>query len=503
MGVRVIPYFSHGDICAHDDTYHVSLNRKSSAAFVLVFALVLIFAGAAGEKAHAISRETIIARAQHWVDLKVPYSQSVTFEGYRTDCSGFVSMAWVLPPPGRSTRDIAQVCAPITKEQLLPGDILLKPGSHVAIFAGWANPERTVWRSLEQSGSNGGAVSRLVPYPFWGDTSFLPYRYLGIGDDYLDVIEPVYGLDRYETAVRASWVAYPVRGSARTVVLATGESWPDALSGAALAGTLDAPVLLTRKQALPDVVRDEIIRLGATRVIVLGGKGAVDELVLRTVDELPGVSVERIEGRDRYETAAQVARTVAAERAQSGRGPVTGVYLATGSDFPDALAVSPAARFTGRPILLTAPSSIPTHTIEALADLGASEVWILGGEGAIEETVSARIAATGAKVSRVFGHNRYTTALAVAAHSESIGLRWAGLGVASGTSFPDALAGGVAQGRVGSLMLLTPSDAMVTEVESAIRAKRGQIGRVRCYGGYAAIKEVPRARIAHAMRGVR
>lgn len=494
MGVRAEP---------HSAYTRGLVSPALCAVFVFVLALALMFAGAAVEAAHAISRETILARAQRWVDLRVPYSQAVTFEGYRTDCSGFVSMAWVLPTPGRSTRDMAQVAVPIRKEQLQPGDILLKPDSHVAIFAGWANPERTVWRSLEQSGSNGGAVSRLILYPFWGDTGYLPYRYARLGDDYLDVIEPVYGRDRYETAVRASWVAYPARGSARTVVLATGESWPDALGGAALGGALDAPVLLTRKHALPDVVRDEIVRLGARRVIVLGGRGAVEDSVLTTVGGLPGVSVERLGGLDRYETAASVARAVAAERALAGRGPVTGVYLATGSDFPDALAVSPIAHVTGRPILLTAPSSVPTHTLEALTDLGASSAWVLGGEAAIEETVSARIAAAGVTATRISGRDRYTTALAVAAHGESLGLGWAGLGVAAGTSFADALAGGVAQGRSGSLMLLTPPDAMNADVESAIRAKRAQIGRLHCYGGYGAIGEVPRARIAHAMRGSR
>jgi len=472
---------------------------RAATLFVVAVFFVLAFIQDAG----AISRDTIISRAQRWVDLGIPYSQTSRFEGYRQDCSGFVSMAWVLPTPGRTTRDLAQLCVPITKDQLQPGDILLKPGSHVAIFAGWVDPERTRWRSLEQSNSRGGAVSRVIVYPFWSETGYSPFRYSGVGDDFLDVIEPVWGLCRYETAIRASWTAFPVRGSARDVLLATGESWPDALGGASLAGVLDAPLLLTRSNTLPAGVRDEIVRLGASRVFVLGGEGAISVEVMNAVDRISGVSVERIGGADRYETAGQIARRTALERQRVGKGLPTTAYLATGEDFPDALSVSPVAYATEQPIVLTRPSSADTSTLELLRDLQVGEVFFIGGPGAIATSVAGQVAATGLSVTRISGADRYATSLAVAAHGESLGVGWGGLGVAAGTTFPDALAGGVAQGRLNSLLLLTPSHNIDAGVESAIRARRAQIGKVRVYGGPAAVTEAPRARIAHAMRGTR
>lgn len=456
-------------------------------------------------EAYAVTRDGIINRAQRWVDLQIPYSQTARFEGYRTDCSGFVSMAWGLPTPGRTTRDLAAVSTTITREQLQPGDIMLRPGVHVAIFAGWHNAERTHWRSLEQSNSQRGAVSRVIPYPFWGDTGYIPRRFNGLGDDFLDVLEPVYGRCRYETAVRASWTAFPPPTQSRDVVLATGEQWPDALGGASLAGALRAPVLLTRQNALPASVRDEIMRLRATRVIILGGTGAVATDVAQAVDAIAGVQVERIGGTDRFETAAAIATRTADERRRSGLTTPTPVYLATGADFPDALAVSPIAYATGRPVLLTAPSAVPTRTIEALRSLAVTDVTILGGLGAIDDSVMAQLSAEipGVRTTRISGADRYATALAVANHGSSLGLRWRGLGLAAGTSFADALAGGVAQGRLGSLLLLTPPQSVNAAVESAVRTRRTDIVRARVYGGFGAVGELPRSRKAHALRNTR
>jgi Tol biopolymer transport system component len=79
----------------------------------------------------------------------------------------------------------------------------------------------------------------------------------------------VAGPDRYATAVEASKVGYP--SGAASVVIATGENWPDALGGSALAGAVDGPLLLTRATTIPDVTRAEIVRLKAKTAYVLGG----------------------------------------------------------------------------------------------------------------------------------------------------------------------------------------------------------------------------------------
>ena len=150
---------------------------------VFAFALAMIFAITLfGGNAFAITRAEVMSRAQGWANSHVPYSQSGRFLGYRTDCSGFASYVLGLGAPGMTTAALGGVTFPISKEDLRPGDILLNPGAHVAIFAGWANSGHTRYIAYEQTGSV-GSVCRVVPYPYWGGYgNFSPRRFSGISD---------------------------------------------------------------------------------------------------------------------------------------------------------------------------------------------------------------------------------------------------------------------------------------------------------------------------------
>ncbi|TLM76529.1 MAG: hypothetical protein FDZ70_06500, partial [Actinobacteria bacterium] len=119
----------------------------------------------------------------------------------------------------------------------------------------------------------------------------------------------VAGDDRFHTACAISEEHF---AEATSVVIANGLTWPDALSASALAGALDGPVLLTMPDALPEVVADEIARLGASEAVVVGGVGAVSEGVADAL-ETEGLTVTRIAGADRYATAAEVAKAAVTE----------------------------------------------------------------------------------------------------------------------------------------------------------------------------------------------
>ncbi|MFI6587131.1 hypothetical protein [Embleya sp. NPDC050493] len=124
--------------------------------------------------------DEIVARAKRWADLRLGYSMSGLHDGYRTDCSGLVSMAWGLSPPGLTTVTLPEVSHPIGRDDLRPGDILLNtaPGAagHTLIFAGWANAAHTTYFAYEESASK-GAHHATVPYPYWpGHGTFRPYR---------------------------------------------------------------------------------------------------------------------------------------------------------------------------------------------------------------------------------------------------------------------------------------------------------------------------------------
>ncbi|GEM46250.1 hypothetical protein [Deinococcus cellulosilyticus] len=106
-------------------------------------------------------RNTIVSRAQNWVNQAIPYNQGAWYQGYRQDCSGFVSMAWDI---GTSavTSTLKNYAVTILRDQLQPGDAINNQGignaGHVVLFKGWLNAERTRFVALEENGGWGKAV---------------------------------------------------------------------------------------------------------------------------------------------------------------------------------------------------------------------------------------------------------------------------------------------------------------------------------------------------------
>jgi hypothetical protein len=133
------------------------------------------------ENLKCVDGSTMISRAAVWVNNHVPYNQGATYQGYREDCSGYVSMAWGLSKPGYTTYTLPQVSHPISKGQLKPGDIILNKSEHVVLFGGWADGSQTHYVAYEETRPREGTVKRVTPYPYWYQTSsFLPYRYNNI-----------------------------------------------------------------------------------------------------------------------------------------------------------------------------------------------------------------------------------------------------------------------------------------------------------------------------------
>lgn len=116
----------------------------------LALAIVLTSGLVAAKPAHAISRNTVLSRAQTWMDVLVPYSQTKYYKGYRQDCSGYVSMCWQTGF-SYSTRSFHTVASRITTAQLLPGDAIHKVG-HIRLFYGWLDDSHTLYVCYEQTG---------------------------------------------------------------------------------------------------------------------------------------------------------------------------------------------------------------------------------------------------------------------------------------------------------------------------------------------------------------
>ncbi|MDI6712820.1 MAG: cell wall-binding repeat-containing protein [Anaerosomatales bacterium] len=304
------------------------------------------------------------------------------------------------------------------------------------------------------------------------------------------------GADRYATAVRIAQSGF--RGGSDVVVVASGETFPDALSASGLAGAYDAPLLLVRKAALPDVVRAEIDRLAPSRVFVVGGPGAVSDAVLSAIAARPSVKdVTRVSGADRYETSAEVARRIASRLGPDFDGVV---YVARGDLFPDALAVSPLAWRGRRPILLTRPTALPDSVHDALLGLAPSEAVVLGGTGAVSAAVYDAVAALSASARRIDGVDRYETAAKVAQDGIGTGVASpAFVALATGTNFPDALAGGALAGAESGVLVLTPPGALSPYAAGFLSGAKESVEACRLLGGAGALSDAVRASVDAAL----
>lgn len=271
------------------------------------------------------------------------------------------------------------------------------------------------------------------------------------------------GADRYETAAKAALSAWGGT-SGGTVIVANGETnGIDALTASYLAGVVDAPILLTRRDGVPDATATALRDLAPTRVIVIGGEPSVAPATFATLTA--NVSGQRIGGVDRYDTAARIAATARNLSGTTDRPQVA--FLARGDVAADqvaanALAASPVAYAAHFPILLTAVDHLPDATASALASVAPHTLTVLGGDNAVSENTAFQ-AQQAAHVTipreRLAGVDRSWTA-ALIAESSAAGFadlgRGTRVGFANGTTV-DALAGGAAAGKVGYPILLALS----------------------------------------------
>lgn len=151
----------------------------TGALLVAVAVLSLAWPGGA----FAISRNDVLARAQKWVDDPVTYSQSKYHDGYRTDCSGFASMAWKLSS-SYTTRSMHNVATKILVADLKPGDAMLKSDYHIRIFYGWVDPAHTGkdplarYIAYEQTGPTTKSSSKSMAQDI--DYGYRAFRYKNI-----------------------------------------------------------------------------------------------------------------------------------------------------------------------------------------------------------------------------------------------------------------------------------------------------------------------------------
>ncbi len=248
-------------------------------------------------------------------------------------------------------------------------------------------------------------------------------------------IKRIAGYDRINTAVLVSQEGWL---TSETVVLANAFSYPDALAGVPLAAAVEAPILLTSGKQLEPMVVDELTRLGARKVYILGGTSAINSSVERSLNSINDLSVSRIAGKNRYETAVKIAL----ELEQRSDRRFTNFFLVSSQSFADTLSVSTVAALDGNPILYVPKNGdIDDTTAGFMYGTVCRSTTIIGGTAAVSKRTENSVRDIGFSVLRLSGKDRYSTALAVCAFYQDRFIGKEAI-LATGSNFPDALSGG-------------------------------------------------------------
>lgn len=213
----------------------------------------------------------------------------------------------------------------------------------------------------------------------------------------ITTIERIYGADRYETSAK---IAEKIGSTGKEllstdsdfpeldfeigspVVIATGENYPDALSISSFAASNGWPILFSKGGSIPQSVKEYLEMIKPSHIYILGGEGAVSALVEAEIAaHVPTSKIIRFSGKDRYETSLLIAKEFAPNPQK--------VFVASGQNFPDALAGGVLAAQTSDPVILIHPNTkndLPADFKLYLEnrDLQAGlQIICLGGYGAV------------------------------------------------------------------------------------------------------------------------
>lgn len=296
------------------------------------------------------------------------------------------------------------------------------------------------------------------------------------------------GADRFETSATISRNAF--EPDVPVAYIAAGLNFPDALSGAPAAAFRGGPMLLTLPDRVPPPIAAELSRLNPAEIVVLGSHPVVAHDVVEELRQFTTGPVRRVAGSDRYATSSAISADV------FGPG-VPVAYVASGSDFPDALSGAPAAATLDGPLLLTPTSGIPTTVSDELARLQPGTIVVLGGPSAVSDAVLADLQQyTAEPVQRIGGGDRYQTSALVSA--ASFANRYGTVYVASGRNFPDALSGAPPAALLEGPMLLTDPQTVLGSTAAELRRLRPQ--RIIVLGSSAAVSDAVHQQLREFVR---
>jgi putative cell wall-binding protein len=194
-------------------------------------------------------------------------------------------------------------------------------------------------------------------------------------------VSRIAGADRYQTSRMVATSG--VFSDLSTVYVATGRNFPDALSGGAAAAATHHPLILVDGSAATIDEPTRQLLAGATNVVIVGGPPSVSTGIESAIRALPGVTVTRFGGDDRFQTSTLLAASV------HPAGSVAIAYLSTGIVFPDGLSGAVIAAVQQVPLMLTQTNCIPDDVVDALETFSTDKIVLLGGPTTVGTAVQS------------------------------------------------------------------------------------------------------------------
>ncbi|ARW40759.1 N-acetylmuramoyl-L-alanine amidase [Bacillus amyloliquefaciens] len=267
-----------------------------------------------------------------------------------------------------------------------------------------------------------------------------------------NAVKRVGGSNRYGTAAALSKQVY---STASTAVVVGGGSYADAISAAPMAYQKNAPLLYTNKDNLSAETKTRLKELKTKTVIIVGGTPAVSANTANQIKAL-GISVKRISGSNRYDTAAKVAMEMPA---------ASKAVIANGFLYADAIAAIPYAAMNGYPILFTNQTDINSATAGAIKSKGIKSSIVAGGTGSINASVFNKLPSP----KRISGSNRYELAANLV---QQLNLPTGNVFVSNGFGYADSIAGAALAAKKKQSIILTNGSNLSKETRVIIGRKK-------------------------------
>lgn len=264
-------------------------------------------------------------------------------------------------------------------------------------------------------------------------------------------VNRIYGINRYETSVSVAGNFSSQK--LQSIIIASGDDFPDALTGSILSKKVNAPILLVGKNAdsityCTNFIKNKLDLNGT--IYILGGKFSVSGNFEKQLNSIGYKNIKRLGGSNRFDTNGTIINSLNLEKK-------TPVFIVNGFGFPDALSISSVSASKGYPIIMSNSSKLPEEAKKLLNNIQPDKVFVIGGTGSINSNVIndlKKIVPTlkDSSVTRIGGENRYETSLNICRYFK---LSSDSAFIASGTNFPDALSGSALAAKMSAPIILT------------------------------------------------